>query len=50
MKWGSYYWKSVTWAQEGAAIKKAIESFAQGTDVKEALDTAAEEMKAARSQ
>ena len=50
MKWGSYYWKSVTWAQEGAAIKKAIESFAQGTDVKEALDGAAEEMKAARSQ
>jgi multiple sugar transport system substrate-binding protein len=50
MKWGSYYWKSVTWAQEGAAIKKAIESFAQGTDVKEALDVAAEEMKAARSQ
>jgi hypothetical protein len=49
-KWGSYYWKSVTWAQEGAAIKKAIESFAQGTDVKEALDVAAEEMKAARSQ
>jgi hypothetical protein len=39
----------VTWAQEGAAIKKAIESFAQG-DVKEALDGAAEEMKAARSQ
>jgi hypothetical protein len=50
MKWGSCYWKSATWAQEGAAIKKAIESFAQGTDVKEALDVAAEETKAARSQ
>lgn len=50
MKTGSYFWKSVTWSQEGEAIKKAIESFAQGTDVKEALDTAAEEMKAARAQ
>lgn len=43
-KYGSFVWRSPTWAQEGAAIKTAIEQFAQGVPVKDALDQAAAEI------
>jgi len=48
-EYGSYMWRSLTWAEEGAAIKKAIETMAQGGDVKSALDDAATEIKSARA-
>lgn len=47
-KFGAYYWRSLTWSEEGKAIKDAIEQFAQGTDVKEALDGAAKQIDFAR--
>jgi multiple sugar transport system substrate-binding protein len=40
-KHGSFVWRSKTWTQEGNAIKAAIEQFAQGVPVKDALDQAA---------
>lgn len=43
-KHGSFVWRSPTWAQEGTAIKNAIEQFAQGVPVKDALDQAATEI------
>lgn len=50
LKNGSYYWRSLTWNEEGKAIKDAIEQFAQGTDVKAALDEAAKQIDFVRSQ
>lgn len=50
LKYGSYYWRSLTWNEEGKAIKDAIEQFAQGTDVKAALDEAAKQIDFVRSQ
>lgn len=49
-KHGSFVWRSPTWTQEGNAIKSAIEQFAQGTPVKQALDQAAADINAVRSQ
>lgn len=49
-KYGSFVWRSQTWTQEGNAIKAAIEQFAQGTPVKQALDQAAADINSARSQ
>ena len=49
-KHGSFVWRSPTWTQEGNAIKSAIEQFAQGTPVKQALDQAAADINAARAQ
>jgi ABC-type glycerol-3-phosphate transport system substrate-binding protein len=43
-KYGSFVWRSPTWAQEGTAIKNAIEQFAQGVPVQQALDQAAAEI------
>lgn len=41
---GSFVWRSPTWAQEGDAIKKAIEQFMQDGNVQGALDNAAAEI------
>ncbi len=49
-KHGTFVWRSPTWTQEGNAIKAAIEQFAQGTPVKQALDQAAQDIDAARGQ
>jgi len=46
---GSFVWRSPTWAEEGAAIKAAIEQFAQGVPVQTALDQAAEQIDRIRS-
>lgn len=46
---GSFVWRSPTWTQEGNAIKNAIEQFAQGLPVKDALDQAAAEIDGIRS-
>ena len=50
LSYGSYYWRSLTWNEEGKAIKDAIEQFAQGGDVKQALDGAAQQIDFIRSQ
>ena len=51
LNYGSYYWRSLTWNEEGKAIKDAIEQFAQqGGDVKQALDAAAQQIDFIRSQ
>lgn len=47
-KHGSFVWRSPTWSQEGNAIKTAIEQFAQGVPVKDALDQAAAEIDSVR--
>ncbi|WP_028035305.1 sugar ABC transporter substrate-binding protein [Chelativorans sp. J32] len=47
-KHGSFVWRSATWTQEGNAIKAAIEQFAQGVPVKDALDQAAQEIDSVR--
>lgn len=47
---GSFVWRSPTWTQEGNAIKAAIENFAQGVPVQDALDQAAAEIDVIRSQ
>ena len=48
-QYGSFVWRSPTWAEEGAAIKAAIELFAQGVPVQDALDQAAEQIDQIRS-
>ena len=48
-KYGSFVWRSETWTQEGNAIKSAIEQFAQGVPVKEALDQAASAIDSVRN-
>ena len=45
---GTYFWRSLTWGEEGKAIKDAIEQFAQGGDVKEAPDAAAKQIDCVR--
>ncbi|MFT4162322.1 ABC transporter substrate-binding protein [Shinella sp.] len=47
-KHGSFVWRSETWTQEGNAIKAAIEQFAQGVPVKDALDQAAQDIDSVR--
>ena len=47
-KYGSFVWRSPTWTQEGTAIKNAIEQFAQGVPVKQALDQAAADIDSVR--
>jgi len=47
-KYGSFVWRSQTWTREGNAIQVAIEQFAQGVPVKDALDQAAQEIDAIR--
>ena len=49
-KYGSFVWRSPTWTEEGTAIKNAIEQFAQGSPVKDALDQAAAAIKDIRAQ
>lgn len=49
-KYGTFVWRSPTWTQEGIAIKNAIEQFAQGAPVKDALDQAAAEIDQIRGQ
>lgn len=46
---GSFVWRSPSWTEEGNAIKLAIEQFAQGVPVQQALDQAAAEIDAIRS-
>lgn len=48
-KYGSFVWRSPTWTEEGNAIKSAIEQFAQGVPVQQALDQAAAEIDAVRA-
>lgn len=48
-QYGSFVWRSPTWTEEGNAIKNAIEQFAQGVPVKDALDQAAAEIDAVRA-
>jgi multiple sugar transport system substrate-binding protein len=47
---GSFVWRSETFSEEAEAIKNAIETFVQNGDVQGALDAAAEEINAVRSQ
>ncbi|MDR3440122.1 sugar ABC transporter substrate-binding protein [Telmatospirillum sp.] len=47
-KHGSFVWRSPTWSEEGTAIKNAIEQFAQGVPVKQALDQAAADINSIR--
>ena len=47
---GAFVWRSLTFTQEGEAIKNAIETFAQDGDIQAALDKAAEEIDQARAQ
>ncbi|MBW7885528.1 MAG: sugar ABC transporter substrate-binding protein [Caldilineaceae bacterium] len=47
---GAFVWRSSTFTEEGEAIKNAIETFVQDGNVQGALDKAAEEINAARSQ
>ena len=47
-KYGSFVWRSATWSEEGTAIKNAIEQFAQGVPVKQALDQAAADIDSIR--
>jgi ABC-type glycerol-3-phosphate transport system substrate-binding protein len=47
-KHGSFVWRSPTWSEEGTAIKNAIEQFAQGVPVKQALDQAAADIDSIR--
>ncbi|MEQ8965018.1 MAG: sugar ABC transporter substrate-binding protein [Azospirillaceae bacterium] len=48
-KHGSFVWRSPTWTEEGSAIKSAIEQFAQGVPVQDALDQAAAQIDVIRS-
>ncbi|MFV0335936.1 MAG: ABC transporter substrate-binding protein [Tropicimonas sp.] len=48
-KHGSFVWRSPSWTQEGNAIKSAIEQFAQGVPVQDALDQAAADIDSVRS-
>lgn len=49
LTYGQYFWRSPTWSEEGKAIKDAIEQMAQGSEVKDALDTAAKQIDFAHS-
>jgi len=50
LQYGTYFWRSLTWNEEGKAIKDAIEQMMQGTSVQEALDQAAKQIDFVRSQ